>query len=792
MHNAPTRIQLHVEGVVQGVGFRPYVYRLATAHQLVGWVQNNVSGVTIEVEGEQRNIDSFVRQLPLDAPPLARLVSVKCMNLKGSMLRLSEDKFFILPSDGSSREVGSSVLVPPDIATCDECLQELFDESNHRYRYPFTNCTNCGPRFTIINGVPYDRKLTTMSAFKMCARCQAEYDNPLDRRFHAQPNACKECGPSATLLNSVGIDECLHDRNADPLKQAALRILEGAIVAVKGIGGFHLACLAIDDTAVMRLRKRKRRAHKPFALMVADIHAAGELIELEECVERLLVSPECPIVLARTLASTGLSPGVTPGLGELGVMLPYSPIHHLLLRDVGAPLVMTSGNLSGQPISHTNEAALERLSGIADFFLVHDRPIATPTDDSIVRVVNIGGRSQSMMIRRSRGYAPSSHMLPFAASRAMVCCGAELKSTYCVVQGARAWIGPHVGDLEQYEALESFRHGISHHERLFDITPEMIVHDLHPEYLSTKYAISRADVDDITTTAVQHHHAHHAACMAEHGLQDSTMGVIFDGTGLGSDGTLWGGEIIVGDLCSFERVAHLWPVRMPGGVAAIRAPWRMACAWLSELQIQMAGDADSDGIPPLPKLLASTVSDRDWMISSRLSRSGFASPITSSVGRLLDALAALCGICATITYEGQAAIEFEAVADPTVMSHYDCPIIRHPEGRILDARAIVKGVMDDLAHGTTVSEISARVHNSLVQCCATCCAEIASKRDITTVLLSGGVFQNSLLLGRMILALESRGLDVRIPIEIPPNDGGIAFGQASVAAARSAMENRLV
>ncbi len=624
-----------------------------------------------------------------------------------------------------------------------------------------------------------------MSGFTMCAPCQEEYDNPMDRRFHAQPNACRDCGPTARLLNAAGIDERDPDNHGiDALREAATRIRDGAIVAVKGIGGFHLACLASDDGAVMRLRERKGRPHKPFAVMVTDVDAASELIAMDHCTERLLVSPERPIVLARKLASATLSSAVAPGLAELGVMLPYSPIHHLLLRDIRLPLIMTSGNLSGQPISHENDDALERLSSIADLFVVHDRPIATSTDDSIVRVVSVGGRSQKMMIRRSRGYAPSCLTLPVAASRDLTSCGAELKSTYCIARREHAWIGPHVGDLEQYEALEAFRMGIAHHERLFDVTPAMVVHDLHPEYLSTKYALARADTDDIPAVAVQHHHAHHAACMAEHGLKASSIGVVLDGTGLGTDGTLWGGEIIVGDLCYFERVAHLWPVRMPGGVAAIRAPWRMACAWLSESKLN-GGDGE---YPLLPESLKSSVSDREWKITCQLFRSGLVSPITSSMGRLLDALAAICGICATITYEGQAAIEFEAVADSTIATCYDFPLLQTLEGRVLDGRAIVNGVMDDLASGNSVSEISARVHNTIAQGCATCCKQIASERGIATVLLSGGVFQNSLLLRRTILALESNGLRVRIPIEIPPNDGGIAFGQASVAAARSAME----
>ena len=782
------RLRLCVEGVVQGVGFRPYVYRLALACDLTGWVRNDSRGVTIEVEGEDDDVERFAARLPLDAPPLARLHCVTRQNVTRQNVSPTAARaggFTIHSSDAGPHPAHSTVLVPPDIATCDECLSEVLDKFNRRYRYPFTNCTNCGPRFTIINGVPYDRAATTMAAFTMCENCQSEYDDPTDRRFHAQPNACAECGPSTRFVNAGRVErDSLGELNIDAISAAARELLAGAIVAIKGIGGFHFSCLATDDVAVARLRELKRRPHKPFAVMVADIASASAIIKMDECTERLLSSAERPIVLAKKRDCPMLSPRIAEGLSELGVMLPYSPIHHLLIRDVGAPLVMTSGNLTGQPISHDNEDALERLGHIADFFLLHDRSIVTSTDDSVIRSVAVGGSRRGMMIRRSRGFAPSSHILPIAATFDLVSCGAELKSTYTVARGSMAWIGPHVGDLEQYEALEAFRHGIAHHERLFDVVPRIIVHDLHPEYLSTKYALARADNENIPAIAVQHHHAHHAACMAEHGRKNACVGVVFDGTGFGPDGTLWGGEIIVGDLRTFERAGHLWPVRMPGGSAAIRAPWRMACSWLSEAQMEQRGDVP----PPLPRTLEPFVSVKDWKVAWQLSRSTFASPTTSSVGRLLDALAALCGICPNVSYEGQAAIEFEAIADAASTSGYDASILPSANLPILDVRPIVNGVQRDIAHGVSIAEISARAHNSIALLSAKCCKEIASERKIQTVILSGGVFQNSLLLHRMILALESAGLEVMLPLEIPPNDGGIAFGQASVAAARSAIE----
>jgi hydrogenase maturation protein HypF len=748
---ARQRLRVRVEGTVQGVGFRPFVYRAATELGLGGWVLNDSRGVLIEAEGERRALDALLERFRTGAPPLAIVDAVSEETIEAT----GELEFKITESEeGGEPEVA----VSPDVATCEDCLTELLDPGDRRHRYPFTNCTNCGPRFTIVRGVPYDRPLTTMASFEMCELCRAEYEDPLDRRFHAQPNACPVCGPSLRLTDRAGLS--LAEGNEPSLEAATLALAEGGIVAVKGLGGYHLACRADDEGVVADLRARKHREDKPFALMAPSADSVLELVELDDAAGALLTSRERPIVLAPRRPDAPVAESVAPASRELGVMLPYSPLHHLLLADSNAVLVMTSANVSDEPIAYRDEDALGRLAEIADVFLVHDRPIETRTDDSVVRVV----ADRPLFLRRSRGYAPRA--LPLDAGRPILACGAELKSTFCLAKGERAWVGHHIGDLKNYETLRSFTEGVEHFEELFAVEPELVAHDLHPEYLSTKYALEREGVE---TVGVQHHHAHLAACLAEHREPGRAVGAIFDGTGYGTDGTVWGGELLVGDRRSFERAGHLHPVRMPGGERAIRQPWRMACSWL----LETLGSE-----PPLPPLLAQHVSEEDWSKMAELAGSGLASPVTSSAGRLFDAVAALCGIRAEVNYEGQAAVELEAAADPAVHEAYPLP-----GTDLLDARETVLAILTDLGAGVPVADVAAKFHNAMAEGAARACAEHARAEGIELAVLSGGVFQNRLLLERTAAALERAGLRVLVPRLLPPNDGGVAFGQAAVAAA---------
>ena len=720
------RARVRVTGTVQGVGFRPYVYRLADELALGGYVLNDAHGVLIEVEGAGAQVDRFLARLPSDAPPLAVVEYVVAEEMAPS----GEEAFAIRESVGAAIP---DAPITPDSATCEDCLRELFDPADRRFRYPFINCTNCGPRFTIVRGVPYDRALTTMASFVMCPACRAEYEDPADRRFHAQPNACPACGPSLALLDTA---------------VAALR--NGQIVAVKGIGGYHLACRADDERAVSALRTRKYREDKPFALMAPSLTVAESLVTLDEEGRELITSPARPIVLAPRRPGGAVSESVAPGAPELGVMLPYSPLHHLLLADVSATLVLTSGNVSDEPIAYRDEDALERLKDIADVFLIHDRPIETRTDDSVVR-----GRT---ILRRSRGYVPAALTLPGdGARRPLLACGAELKNTFCRARGTRAWVSHHIGDLENYETLRSFTEGVAHFARLFAVEPEVVAHDLHPEYLSTKYAL---DLDGVELIGVQHHHAHLAACLAEHGEPGPAIGAIFDGTGYGLDGTVWGGELLYGDVAAFRRVGALWPVRRPGGARAVKQPWRMACAWLVASGIE----------PPAA-----------WQQIAELARSGLASPPTTSMGRLFDAVAALAGIRTEVNYEGQAAIELEATCDFTEAGAYPISVSGAP--LVIDPRETIRAVAADVAAGAAVGVIALRFHRTIARATVDACIGLAADLATDVVVLSGGVFQSRLLLETVSGALADAGLRVLVPERLPVNDGGIAYGQAAVAAA---------
>jgi hydrogenase maturation protein HypF len=739
MNVVARRARVRVTGTVQGVGFRPYVYRLAGELSLCGFVLNDAHGVLIEVEGGAAEIDRFVARLPREAPPLAVLEQVAVSDQPPS----GDTAFTIVASIAG--EIPDAP-VTPDSATCEDCLRELFDPTDRRFRYPFINCTNCGPRFTIVRGVPYDRPLTTMASFTMCEACRAEYEDPGDRRFHAQPNACPVCGPSVRLLGDTAVP-------GDPLSATTAALRAGAIVAIKGIGGYHLACLAASERAVAGLRARKHREDKPFALMPPSVAVADSLVSLEPSALELLTGPARPIVLAPRRPDAPVAESVAPGAPELGVMLPYSPVHHLLLNDLGETLVMTSANVSDEPIAYRDDDALERLRGIADLFLVHDRQIETRTDDSVVRARTI--------LRRSRGYVPAALSLPGAGTpRPLLACGAELKNTFCLARGRRAWVSHHIGDLENYETLRSFTDGIDHFGRLFAVEPEVVAHDLHPEYLSTKYAL---ELDGVELVGVQHHHAHLAACLAEHGETgpaQPVVGAIFDGTGYGLDGTVWGGELLLGDVRSFRRVGSLLPVALPGGARAIKQPWRMACSWLVASGIE----------PPAA-----------WRTIAELARSGLASPQTTSMGRLFDAVAALAGIRAEINYEGQAAVELEAACDPHERGSY--PIAVGGEPLVIDPRETIRAVAADVAGGEPASVIARRFHRTIARATVDACAALAAAHGTDIVVLSGGVFQSRLLLESASGALTQAGLRVLVPERLPVNDGGIAYGQAAVAAA---------
>jgi hydrogenase maturation protein HypF len=764
-----TRARVRVEGIVQGVGFRPFVHALAGRLGLAGLVGNDAGGVFVEVEGAAETVERFLEALATEAPPLAVIERVTATPLPPTGIR----GFAIAPSEaGGERQT----LVSPDTATCEDCLRELADPADRRYRYPFVNCTNCGPRFTIVRDVPYDRPATTMAGFELCADCAREYHDPADRRFHAQPVCCPACGPALALLDRHG-----RPAAGDPLAEAAARLREGAVVAVKGLGGYHLAADAASEPAVAALRARKHREDKPFAVMVADLAAARALCQAGPAEAALLTSPRRPIVLLRRRppgSGAAVAASVAPGNRSLGVMLPYTPLHHLLLAEVGRPIVLTSGNVSDEPIAYVDQEALGRLGRIADWFLTHDRPIHVRADDSVVRA--FGGRE--LPLRRSRGFAPQPLGLPWPFPRHVLACGAELKHTFCLAKGGHAFLSHHIGDLENYETYRSFTEGVEHFRRLFAVEAEVVAHDLHPEYLSTKYAL---ELEGVELEGVQHHHAHVAACLADNGEPGPVLGVAFDGLGYGADGTIWGGELLVADLERFRRVGHLEVVTMPGGAAAVKEPWRMAAAWL-----------DTAFAGRVPERLDVVGRNRArWERVVALARSGTASPATSSAGRLFDAVAAILGVRDTINYEGQAAVELEQLADPSETAAY--PVrITGPDGDSgggllrLGGTDLVRAVVEDVTAGAPPPVVAARFHNGLAGTTVAACQRLRDTTGLGTVALSGGVFQNMLLLERTVAALQREGFRALVHSRVPPNDAGISLGQAAVAGARDRAAGR--
>jgi hydrogenase maturation protein HypF len=749
--------RIGVRGVVQGVGFRPFIYRLARQHDLKGWVRNTSGNVEIEVEGDEPRINLFLKELESKAPPMSRIENVEVTFASPQGYR----DFTI--KESLSRE-GHYQLVSPDIATCPECKAEIFSPGDRRFRYAFTNCTNCGPRFTIIEDIPYDRPKTTMRSFKMCPLCQREYDNPLDRRFHAQPNACPVCGPALELVDKEG-----KTVEGEDVISAASRLLKGGkIVAVKGLGGFQLACDATDEGAVSSLRERKHRPSKPLAVMMATIEEVEKHCLVSEEERDLLESPQAPIVLLRWKEGSNITKTVAPKLKYLGVMLPYTPLHHLLLKEVGLPLVMTSGNLSEEPIAKDNDEAMRRLKGIADYFLWHNRDIYARYDDSVYMVEDGVARA----LRRARGYAPYPIFLPFRAKQ-ILACGAEDKNTFCLTRDEHAFLSQHIGDMENAETLEHFENTINLYKKLFRVEPDIIAYDMHPEYLATKYALEIGTSAGLRMVPVQHHHAHIVSCMVENNIKETVIGVAFDGTGYGSDGTIWGGEFLLADYKGFKRVGHFEYVPLVGGAVAIKKPYRMALSYLYTL---LGEDFSLDGLP------LGTVNPAELSVIKQQLNKKINSPLTSSAGRLFDAVSALVGVRGEIDYEAQAAIELEMLAADAMNAETYPFVINDDEGRgVVGLRELWSALVSDVQHKLSPPLISLKFHNTVAEITAEMCQSIAKESNIKRVALSGGVFQNRLLLRLTTAALQREGYDVFTHRLVPPNDGGISLGQAVVA-----------
>ncbi|MFC1997164.1 carbamoyltransferase HypF [Chloroflexota bacterium] len=788
-------LRVHITGIVQGVGYRPFVYELATRSKLRGWVRNTSAGLDIEVDGTEQQLEAFVQTLMKENPPLARLDSFDANDCPPGGF----STFEILPSESIP---GAFIPISPDVSICDDCLQEMLDPADRRYLYPFINCTNCGPRFTIIVDIPYDRPKTTMAPFEMCQDCRTEYEDPLNRRFHAQPVACPKCGPHVWLENKDQPLSVSHQQKA--INKTHRLLTQGKIIAIKGLGGFHLACDATNSKSVSELRQRKLRVDKPFALMMPDIETIERYCLVNRTEYELLISRERPIVLLEPKPGTNIAPAVAPGQNTLGVMLPYSPLHYLLFNPPTIDsskllaLVMTSGNLSEEPIAYTNDEAKVRLQSLADAFLMHNRRIHTRCDDSVFsaaphklvndRVKDLPSTTNISQItsygyplRRSRGYAPKSLQLPWENTLQILATGTELKNTFCLTKGKYAFLSHHIGDMENYETLQSFENGVEHFERLFRIQPEAIACDLHPDYLATRYALARAKSANLSIHKIQHHHAHIAACMADNNLigDKPVIGVSFDGTGFGDDEAIWGGEFLLADYKGYQRFAHLAYSPLPGGDAATRKPARIALA-----QLWQAGIDWDEDLPPVNFLCGDEMTLLRSMLEANIN-----CPLTSSMGRLFDAVAALTGVRGEVNYEGQAAIEFEALADPDIRELYPIKIQKVEVGEqgltsnslSLDPSPMFKEVISDLRTGTLLPTIAAKFHNGVASIIAEVCQTMRYEFEVNEVALSGGVWQNRTLLKKSINLLERSGFTVFIHHQVPTNDGGLALGQAVIA-----------
>jgi hydrogenase maturation protein HypF len=759
-----SKASLHVTGIVQGVGFRPFVYGLAIRCHLQGWVRNSSAGVDIEVDGTSETLRIFIEALKTELPPLARIDSL-------DITYSTPGYFKTFEIIGSETVPGAFQPIPPDVCICEDCLREMLDPTDRRYRYPFINCTNCGPRFTIISDIPYDRPNTTMAHFKMCPDCEAEYNDPLDRRFHAQPIACPVCGPKVWLENGVQQEtDQARVEGEDAIQAARLLLAQGKILAVKGLGGFHLACDATNIMAVSELRRRKLRVDKPFALMMPDLETVGRYCIFNDKERELLESRQRPIAILQRKPDSGIADEIAPGQNKLGVMLPYTPLHYLLFTGNNNPfttLVMTSGNMSEEPIATENKEAHERLTALADAFLMHDRDIQTRCDDSVVEEFG----NNNYFLRRSRGFAPDSIQLPFEGP-SILATGPELKNTFCLTREGYAFLSHHIGDLENYETLQSFTQGIEQFERLFRIKPEAIGYDLHPNYMATKYAVERAKRLHLPAVGVQHHHAHIASCMADNGLKGDypVIGVAFDGTGYGDDGAIWGGEFLVTDNTKYQRLYHMEYFPLPGGDAAIKRPARTALALLWSLGVEW-----EESLLPYKSM------DREELNAIQIQLKRNLNTInTSSLGRLFDAVAAIVGVRQNVNYEAQAAIEFEALADPDETGRYRFEIKKET----VDVKPMIASLLEDIKQSVPKPILSARFHNGVADMVEEVCGRMRKDTGVRDVALSGGVWQNTTLMKRTVNGLRRDGFRVYIHNQVPTNDGGIALGQALVTLSR--------
>ncbi len=758
------RLRINVYGRVQGVGFRPTVYRYAREQELAGWVANTADGVIIEVQGPEENINNFISRLKSLPPPQAELTDI---SLKAQPLQ-KEEQFQILASISSAQ---AKTQISADIATCPDCLRELRDSGDRRYLYPFINCTNCGPRFTIVQGIPYDRKNTTMNGFSMCSQCQSEYDDPGNRRFHAQPNACGQCGP---VLSLVARRSSLVACTGKEAVAETVRILsEGRIVAIKGLGGFHLAVDALNEQAVALLRKRKYREDKPFALLAPDIETIKKYCFVSQAEEKLLVSSRRPIVLLKKKPDCRIAGSVAPQNKYLGFLLPYTPLHYLLLNELKV-LVLTSGNISAEPIAYENKEAEQRLAKIADYYLTHNRDIYIRCDDSVTRVFR--ATETEYILRRSRGYVPQPLSAPVSFPQEVLACGAQLKNTFALARGQEVYLSHHIGDLENWETLNSFEQGIEHFKKIFKLKPKLIAHDLHPDYLSTKYALKlriMGETSEFQTVPVQHHHAHIVSCLADNGLTDrKVIGVALDGTGYGDDGHIWGSEFMVADFAGYERRAHLQYAPLPGGEQAIKEPWRMAVSYL----LRAYGE---EGLDLIPRFSGSKATLIKQMIEQKLN-----SPLTCGMGRLFAAVSALLGIREEINYEGQAACELERAINDVATGSYNYQLIKEQDKYIIDPLPVIREIVAELGKGVAGGIIAGRFHNTISALVIDLCQRLREETGIAEVALSGGVWQNMFLLEKVFSGLREKGFTVYLHRQVPANDGGISFGQAVIANAR--------
>ena len=754
------RFRIRVRGIVQGVGFRPFVYRLAKKSGLTGYVLNDTAGVLIEVSGERKNIELFLDELRSSPPPRARIDEIAAEEIEETT-RFAD--FTIASSKHAQQDF---VSVSPDIATCDQCLSELTDPRDRRYHYPFLNCTNCGPRFSIVEDIPYDRGCTTMKTFLMCPTCKQEYDDPLNRRFHAQPNACNRCGPHVCLTDASGV----HLPCEDAIAETARLIAKEKIIAIKGLGGYHLCCDATCAEAVQRLRKRKHRQEKPFALMMSSVKQAAQHCTISSFEQKLLTSPARPIVLLVRRVDCTLPGDIAGGSRYLGVMLPYTPLHHLLCRDIERPLVMTSGNVSDEPIAYTEEEAYRRLASIADAFLIHDRVINTRVDDSVVACVD----DEILTFRRSRGYAPQPFSLGQDYRKNLLAVGGHSKNTFCIVRDGSAVVSHHIGDLENLEAITAFEQSIEHYQKLFRCDePALVVCDLHPNYASTAFAKNYARRNAIPLYKVQHHHAHLAAVLGEQNIHGNVIGVVFDGSGYGGDGTLWGGEFLIGSRHAYRRVGTFQPVGLPGGEAALREPWRMGLSYLYELY---GSSIPSDAC----KLLHDMVESRQFTLVLRLLSKGLHCPRSSSVGRLFDAVSSLVGICGVAGYEGQAAVELEQVALTDCTDLYSFDIVREGDLQVVHTLPVIRDLVNALRSQADAGNLAGRFHQTLARIAVEMCRLLRKSEHIDRVVLAGGVFQNRLLLKLLVQLLSEQGFEVYWPHIFPPGDGALSLGQAVV------------